>query len=269
MYITNNPEIALIAENAGVDRIFVDLEYIGKDIRQGGMDTVQSKHTIDDIKNVRKVLTTSELLVRCNPIHEASAEYGSSGDEIDAIVESGADIIMLPYFKTAAEVRRFVELVDSRAKTMILIETPEAVEAIDDILDVAGVDEYFVGLNDLSLGYGKRFMFELLSDGTVENLCNKFRERSLVYGFGGIAAIGRGILPAEHVIAEHYRLGSSCVILSRSFCDVSRMESEDAVKELFEAGMKEIREYEEFCEKQNDRFFEDNICTVKHIISQL
>ena len=30
MYITNRPEIAQIAETAGVDRIFVDLEYIGK-----------------------------------------------------------------------------------------------------------------------------------------------------------------------------------------------------------------------------------------------
>ena len=28
MYITNNPEIALIAEDAGVDRIFIEMEYI-------------------------------------------------------------------------------------------------------------------------------------------------------------------------------------------------------------------------------------------------
>ena len=53
MYITNQPEIAQIAESAGVDRIFVDLEYIGKSDRQGGMDTVQSRHTIDDVKKSR------------------------------------------------------------------------------------------------------------------------------------------------------------------------------------------------------------------------
>ena len=33
MYITNRPAVARIAENAGVDRIFVDMEYIGKDKR--------------------------------------------------------------------------------------------------------------------------------------------------------------------------------------------------------------------------------------------
>ena len=37
MYITNREEIALIAENAGVDRIFIDLETIGKQERQGGI----------------------------------------------------------------------------------------------------------------------------------------------------------------------------------------------------------------------------------------
>lgn len=36
MYITNRPEIAQIAEENGVDWIFVDMEFIGKDNRQGG-----------------------------------------------------------------------------------------------------------------------------------------------------------------------------------------------------------------------------------------
>ena len=42
MYITNNPDVAVIAEESGVDRIFVDMEFIGKDIRQGGLDTVRT-----------------------------------------------------------------------------------------------------------------------------------------------------------------------------------------------------------------------------------
>ena len=34
MYITNRPEIARIAETAGVDRIFIDMEYIGNTVLQ-------------------------------------------------------------------------------------------------------------------------------------------------------------------------------------------------------------------------------------------
>ena len=42
MYITNDPAVSEIAADAGVDRIFIDMEVLGKAERQGGMDTVQS-----------------------------------------------------------------------------------------------------------------------------------------------------------------------------------------------------------------------------------
>ena len=190
MYITNDPKIAQIAENAGVDRIFIDMEYIGKADRQGGMDTVQSHHTIEDIRKIKTTLKKAKIMVRINPIHEASAEYSSSEKEINDTVEAGADIIMLPYFKTVEEVKTFLALVNNRVKTILLLETPEAVDIIDDILKIEGIDEVHIGLNDLSLGYGRKFMFELLADGTVEKLCLKFKLIGIPYGFVGIAAIG-------------------------------------------------------------------------------
>ncbi len=273
MYITNRPEVALMAESAGVDRIFLDMEYIGKDLRQGGMDTVQCHHTLEDITAVRQALTTAQLLVRCNPVHDATEIYSSTEEEIEGILQNGADIIMLPYFKTANEVSRFVKAVNGRATTMLLVETPEAAEHIDDILSIPGVDEIHIGLNDLSLGYQKKFMFELLTDGTVETLCRKFRARGIPYGFGGIASLGRGVLHSEYVIAEHYRLGSTCAILSRSFCDMNHVESLDAARILFKNGLQSIREYENFCNAQPAVFFEENhkaICeTVDRILREL
>ena len=247
MYITNRPEIAQIVENAGVERIFIDMEYIGKSVRQGGMDTVQCHHTIEDIRAVKKVLTKAQIMTRCNPIHEATSEYCSSKEEIDSAIEAGADVLMLPYFKTAKEVQEFVCLVDGRAKTLPLIETPEAVACIDEILEIDGIDEIFVGLNDLSLGYGMKFMFQLLADGTVEKLCNKFKAKGIPYGFGGIAALGKGAVPAERVIAEHYRLGSTCAILSRSFCNMNIITDIERVRSHFDCRLKEIRAWEKQC----------------------
>ena len=194
MYITNRPEIAQIAESAGVDRIFVDMEFIGKDARQKGLDTVKSRHTVEDAARVKQSVEKAEVLVRVNPIHDALPDYFSSEDEINAVVEAGADIIMLPYFKTAEEVKTFLRLVNGRSKTMLLLETPEAVEIVDEILELPGIDEIHIGLNDLSLGYGRRFMFELLADGTVEGLCRKFQSAGIPYGFGGIAKLGDGLL---------------------------------------------------------------------------
>lgn len=244
MYITNQPAVAQIAESAGVDRIFVDMEYIGKSDRQGGMDTVQSHHSLDDIKKIACSINKAELLVRVNPIHNATKEYMSSKDEINQTIINGAKIIMLPYFKTVEEVKTFIKLVNGRAKTMLLLETPEAVEVIDDILNVNGIDEIFIGLNDLSLGYGKRFMFELLMDGTVEDLCYKFKKSNIPYGFGGIASLGKGLLPSEKIITEHYRLGSTCAILSRSFCNVNKINHIGEISNIFINGLKEIRDFE-------------------------
>lgn len=257
MYITNRPEIAQIAESAGVDRIFVDLEYIGKSERQGGMDTVQSHHTIDDVKAIKNAVDKAEIVCRINPIHSASNEYCSSKDEIDGAIDAGADILMLPYFKTVDEVRTFIELTGGRAKILPLVETPEAVKVIDEIIELPGLDEIFVGLNDLSLGYGMKFMFELLADGTVEKLCFKFRQKGIPYGFGGIASLGKGALPSEYVIREHYRLGSTYAILSRSFCNADRVKHMGIISSTFVNGVKEIRELEAECEKYS-RYFLDN-----------
>ena len=247
MYITNRPDVALIAEQNGVDRIFVDMEYIGKAERQGNLDTVKNHHTIQDVVALRKVLMQSELLVRVNPIHEKTAEYDSSEDEINAAIAAGADIVMLPYFKKASEVKRFLRIVDGRVKTMLLLETPEAVDALDEILAIPGIDEIHIGINDLSLGYGKPFMFQLLTDGTVEHLCRRIGRAGIVYGFGGIASLGRGLVPAELIIKEHYRLGSKMTILSRSFCNIDRYDNIDAIEEIFFRGVREIRALEREC----------------------
>ena len=106
MYITNKPSVAQIAEEVGVDWIFIDMEFIGKDSRQGGLDTVQNHHTVEDVKNIQKAVIKSKLMVRVNPIHETLENYPSSKDEIEAVIEAGADIIMLPFFKTIQEVKR-------------------------------------------------------------------------------------------------------------------------------------------------------------------
>lgn len=254
MYITNRPGVAKIAESAGVDRIFIDLEYIGKSDRQGGMDTVQSQHTLEDIKRVSEVITKSEVLVRVNPIHDKTEEYISSEEEIQQAIENGADIVMLPFFKTIDEVKRFLSAVNKKSKVMLLIETPEAVENIDEILSLGGIDFVHIGLNDLSLGYGMTFMFELLSNGMVEALCEKIKNKNIPYGFGGIASLGKGLVPAEMIIKEHYRLDSSCAILSRSFCDVDKISDLDIIESTFRKGISEIRQLEAECESHKKYF---------------
>ncbi len=269
MYITNNIELACIAQKAGVDRIWIDMEYIGKEERQNGMDTVKLHHTVADIKALRPYVTTSELMVRINPVHDACDDYGSTEQEIEEVIESGADVIMLPMFKTAHEVKRFVNCVSGRAKTMLLFETAESVENVDEILSIDGINEVHIGLNDLHLAYGKQFMFELLCDGTVEKLCAKFRQKNIKYGFGGIARVGQGMLPAESIITHHYYLHSTAAILSRGFCDASKVSDVNAIENDFVQGVADIRQKEKEIENLSESEYIDNFEKIKQKVSEI
>ena len=244
MYITNKPAVAKIAEEVGVDWIFVDMEFIGKDARQGGLDTVQNHHTVEDVKNIRRTVSKSKVLVRVNPIHESLPDYPSSKDEIEAVINAGADIVMLPFYKTVKEVRQFIQYVGGRAKTCLLLETAEAAILLDETLKVPGIDMIHLGLNDLHLELGMKFMFQLLSDGVVEQLGNKIKAAGIPFGFGGIARLDSGMLPGADVLKEHVRLGSSMVIVSRSFCNTDVITDLDEVRRIFTEGIKAIRDLE-------------------------
>lgn len=211
MILAADPQSAIEAQNAGVDRIFYDLEWIGKAERQHGRNTVKSNNNIDNIPAVRKVLNKSELLVRTNPIHAYSKE------EVEKAIAYGADVLMLPMVMDHHDVEQYVEMVAGRAKVCIMIETAAAMARLDKILAVSGVDELFIGLNDLHISMGLTFMFELLSDGLVEYIAQKCNKVGMPFGFGGIARIGEGDLPSDNILGEHVRLGSTSVILSRTF----------------------------------------------------
>jgi 2-keto-3-deoxy-L-rhamnonate aldolase RhmA len=269
MYITNKPAVARIAEEVGVDWIFLDMEFIGKDSRQGGLDTVQNHHTVEDVKNIKNAITKSKLMVRVNPIHEALENYPSSKDEIEAVIETGADIIMLPFFKTVEEVMTFIKLVDGRAKTLLLVETVEAANLINEILEVPGIDMIHLGLNDMHLELGMKFMFQLLADGTVEKLGNKIKAKGIPFGFGGIATLDGGALPGSMVLKEHVRLGSSMVIVSRSFCNTDVITDLDEVNKIFHTGIKAIRDLEAEVQYKPKEYFEKNHKDVVEAVNQI
>ena len=163
-FITNRPDVALVAEKYGVDRIWVDLETRGKEKRQHNLNTVKSHHSVSDIAAIKPLLTRADMMVRINSWYEGSPQ------EVEDVIAAGADIIMLPYWKTAAEVKAFLDAVHGRCRTSLLLETKEAVECIDEVLAMGGFDEIHIGLNDLHLSYGMSFMFIRENKTTVQRL---------------------------------------------------------------------------------------------------
>lgn len=264
MYITNDPGVARTAVQAGVDRIFIDMEVLGKAERQGGMDTVQSHHVPEDIARVREAVgSCAELLARINPLNP------NSQAEIDASIANGADIIMLPMWRTADDLHRLVQMVAGRAKIMPLLETDTAVSNLAQALTVPGIHEMHIGLNDLHLCYHRKFMFQLLADGTVEQLCRQIQATGIPCGFGGVGRPGSGTLPAEAILGEHIRLDSRFVILSRSFCNTAKVKDPEELRRIFTEGVADIRRVERECSLWSREQLEENRRRVERCVAEI
>lgn len=209
--ITNVPEVASFGSESGAGRIMVDLEINGKEKRQGNLNTLISRHRMADVEKIRRAAPASDLIVRLNPLHEDTKK------EADEVIESGADFLMLPMFTSPYEIREFSSIVGGRAGVIPLVETPQAFARLPEIVKAEGIDEIYIGLNDLHLGLGLSFMFEPLAFGLVDYMAGIIKGAGLPFGFGGVARIGEGMIPGEYVLGEHARLGSTSVILSRTF----------------------------------------------------
>src|ERR1700755_3422757 len=109
MLITKRPQVARHAHDCGEKRIFVDMEILGKQARQGHLNTVISDHTLEDVAGVRQAATAAELLVRVNPLHSGTRS------EVDGAIAAGANLLMLPMFESAREVAAFSQIVAGRA----------------------------------------------------------------------------------------------------------------------------------------------------------
>lgn len=252
LQITNNAELARICDRVEGVRIFVDLEQTGKAERQKGHDTFISTHNLEDVSRIKALLRRARLMVRVNPYQ--SANPAASKAEVDAVLAHGADMLMLPMFSSAQELKAFAAIVAGRAPIVPLLETAGALQTLDSWLDTPGIEEVFVGLNDLHLSLGCRFMFEPLLLGHIDRVATATRARGLRFGFGGIARMDEGILPGHDVLAEHVRLGSSAVILSRTFnrADV------DTGQPSFEGAVTALRQAERQLQSRTPQGAEDD-----------
>lgn len=211
--ITNDAALARAADRAGVERVFVDLERLGKASRQRGRALFQSTHVPGDVAAMRRVLNRSKLMVRIDSPNRRTAA------QVDFAIRAGADYVMLPFFRTVAEAGRFLEQVSGRARGVLLVETAEAADALEELIALPGLAEVHIGLNDLSLSLGRRFLFDPIADGTVRRLCRVLRAANVDFGFGGIGALSRTDLPVnpEWVLACQVCEGATRGWLGRTF----------------------------------------------------
>ena len=208
LLFTTDVEFAQAAERAGIDGLIVDWESKGKNERQRGHDMETNADTADDVVRIATA-------VSCPVIVRVNGMGPHTPNEIELALDCGARGLILPMSMTAADVSRFLDLVDSRARTIVQVETQALVEELDALVKLDW-DAVYIGLHDLMLSRGAQSMWQAVLDGTVEHVFRTLHERRV--GFAGATVVGGGHpIRFTQILQELSRLGASLTFLRRSF----------------------------------------------------
>jgi hypothetical protein len=212
---TADAALAAAADAAGIDRIGVDLEHLGKRERQQTRATWLSPHAEQDLDTVRPALRRARLFARVNPMNP------DSGREIEAVLARGAQVVMLPMAADARQASEVVRIVAGRATVVLLVEHVDAMKQLPEIAAVDGIDEIHIGLNDLALSLGLRNRWMALGGDLVTEASAIVLDADLRLGLGGIGRAGDANLPvpSDLVYAQYARTGARAALISRSFFD--------------------------------------------------
>jgi 2-keto-3-deoxy-L-rhamnonate aldolase RhmA len=151
---------------------------------------------------------------------------------------------MVPMITSLDQLDRAIRAIDGKAQCMPLIETAYSMCHVAAIAAHEGVDALYIGLNDLHLSLGLEFLFEPLALGLVDWMAERITQHGKLFGFGGIAAMGSGQLPAEYILAEHIRMGSQYVILSSAFAKIVALDTPEHRSTRVRAALEAMRVHE-------------------------
>lgn len=210
---TADPGVARAADAAGIDRIGLDLELLGKADRQAGQGTWVSPHTVDQLPPVRDSLRKAGLFARTNALHRGSKE------ELERLIDLGVEFLMLPNFSRVSEVEQYLRLVDGRARVIPLLERVAIRPDLPRLLDISELKEIHLGLNDLSIDLGLPARLAVLTSDFVREIAAAVCAAGVRLGVGGIGRAYDNHLPvpSDLIYGQYPRLGATAALISRSF----------------------------------------------------
>lgn len=222
---SNQKDFIDICLSFGVDQFIVDLERTGKIERQSHLNSFISTHTIFDVEALASQFGSDQMIVR---IDFLSRDFLKQIDELSGM---GIKNFMVPMFDTSSQIEDLLSKFDGH-KFIPLVETRSAFQQIDELVHIPAINSFHIGLNDLSIQLKTGSMFDIVTNGVLENTT---REVSLElverWGFGGVGSsfFDHKVTPNE-VLRHHKHFGSNQVILTRDFLRIYEQEGADKLR---------------------------------------
>jgi hypothetical protein len=208
----HDPAWIRAAAEAGVERIGLDIERLHKERRQRSVaDARIQQHELSDFLAIETNAPTLSRFARLNPWHPGSAE------EIEQALSYGTTSLMLPYFRSVDEPAAFIQQIAGRARVVLLFETFASVVRIHEVLQLEGISEVMVGMNDLHLESQLHNPFEICASPLMDMIAAQVHARGLTFGFGAVAALTDSLpVSPDLLLARMAQLGVTSTWISRS-----------------------------------------------------
>jgi 2-keto-3-deoxy-L-rhamnonate aldolase RhmA len=194
------PDVPAIAAACGYDAVYVDLEHTSTSLETASMLCASAigagisglvRVPSGDPSVIARVLDNSAVGV--------IVPHVNSGDEAAAVVDAarfpplGHRSIAGPNAVSGYDSRPAAELtgvLERRTVVAVMIETPQAVEAVDTIAAVEGIDMILIGPSDLTAEMGIHGQYENEHfHHAVESVAAACRAHGVALGIAGIKSV--------------------------------------------------------------------------------
>ncbi len=134
----------------------------------------------------------SELILsaRACGLPSVVRSHSLDGPELVRFIDRGADALVVPHIRTVQQVHDCVEVMRYACGTapekglIIQIETRPAIEHIEEIAAIDGVDAFLIGPNDIAYEWsGQRGRHTEASTAAIEHVCHVLKTRSRSFGY--------------------------------------------------------------------------------------
>ena len=219
--LVSSPEIAMLIQSCGYDSFYIDLE-----------------HNMFSIETTSRICCAA-LLAGIAPLVRVPS---LAPETIARVLDGGALGVIVPHIETAAQVREIVALarfaplgrrsiggplphlgfrklpilevqqaMNEATMVAAMLETRAALDNVEEIAAVPGLDMLLVGANDLSSELGVTGQFDHPKIGEAfDKVIAACRRNGIAAGIGGLAA-------RSDLIAEYVRRGARYVSAGSDF----------------------------------------------------
>ncbi|MMZ56469.1 2-keto-3-deoxy-L-rhamnonate aldolase [compost metagenome] len=210
--------------------------------------TIDMEHGPIDISDLRTMVPVYKKAGTPVILRVASADFSF----ISKVLDLGVDGVMLPQVNTAEEAKRiveaskfaplgrrgvggscaadqygkvdlhtFIQSENDRVLTIVQIETEQAVHNLDEIVDVDGVDLFYIGPFDLSQSLGLTGMMDHPHVvETIQRIIDKVQEKNKSVGMHGVSLDFIRFWRERGV--RYFTYGMDNVLLAKGIEDVYR-----------------------------------------------